>query len=60
MSTPPAGNARLLPMNAAGMVMDLRLLAAHEAHFGPLPVVQDATHGKPGPLDQLYCVLKGK
>ena len=50
MSTPPAGNARLLPVGPTGAAMDLRSLAAHEAHFGRLPLIEGPRIGKPGPL----------
>ena len=50
MSTPPTGKARLLPVDSSGIARDLRSRAAHEAHFGSLPLTQGPRIGKPGPL----------
>ncbi len=50
MSTPPVANARLLPVGPSGQALDLRSLAAHETHFGRLPLIEGPRIGKPGPL----------
>lgn len=50
MSTPPAGIARLLPVGPTGAALDLRSLADHERHFGPLPAIEGPRIGHPGSM----------
>ena len=54
---------RLLPIDpASGLVRDLRARAAHEATFGPMPRIEPARDGRPGPLvDELHrAMLRGR